>query len=176
MVTYGKGYFTTGPYTPYQDFPGHEVRFKKILQKFGTIKSFVDIGCAYGYIVKRFLKKGIPAKGVDISEWCEQQKIIEGNFIRHDIRNPLPFKDKEFDVLYCEGVLEHFTEEEIDKILKEFERVSERRLLAITFNGYGTQGHLVNQNWEWWFEKIPSNTWLYIGEGSSDIWNEWRFK
>ncbi len=47
----------------------------------------------------------------------EKSKTVQGNIFS------LPFADNTFDGLYNLGVLEHFTQEEIHKILLEFRRV-----------------------------------------------------
>ena len=170
-VEYEKEYFTGIAYSPYQDFKEHRTRVDNIIS-IANPKSVLDVGCAYGYIVRRLLLKGIDAWGIDISKWCEKQSegIISKRFLRHDIREiPWPFKDNRFDTLYCEGVLEHIEEEHIPHIFKEMERVSQNRILAITFGTKATHGHFCNHDMDWWLKKVPRNTWLYCGEASSDV-------
>jgi len=144
-------------------------------------KSVLDVGCAYGYIVKRLRDKGIYAIGMDISEWCSRQRIIPDYYVRHDMRVvPYPFKDKEFDLLYCEGVLEHIGEEYIEGIMKEFERVSERRLLQLSFDWHKNveiePGHINVKHHDWWFERVPLNTWLALDECATERCNKWLYK
>ena len=47
----------------------------------------------------------------------DSPRIIQGNILK------IPIKDETFDGIYNLGVMEHFTEEEIEKILQEFNRV-----------------------------------------------------
>jgi len=54
---------------------------------------------------------------------------LDGNFILADI-NCLPFKDGAFDMVFNEGVIEHFTGKERQHVLNEMARVS-RRYVAV---------------------------------------------
>lgn len=49
-----------------------------------------------------------------------------------DVRS-LPFRNSSFDGIYNLGVMEHFESHEIDKILKEFNRVLKQRCTIIVF-------------------------------------------
>uniref|UniRef100_A0A6M3IXB1 Putative methyltransferase n=1 Tax=viral metagenome TaxID=1070528 RepID=A0A6M3IXB1_9ZZZZ len=176
---YDKAYFTDVAYPGgYRDFPQHDVRFG-IIMHLAHPKSLIDIGCAYGFMVKRALDKGMPAMGVDVSEWAEEQAsriLPKGHFIRCNIEHGLPIKDLEYDCLYSEGVLEHISEDKIDFVLSEMGRVANTRVLAISFEG-DAKGHLCMHDAEWWKERIPAKTWLYVGRCSTDVSpDKWYFK
>ena len=137
---------------------------------------------AYGYIVRRLLDKGIHAMGIDVSKWCEKQaqKIIPGHFIRHDMTKRLPFRNKEFDVVYCEGVLEHIDPYSIADVMREFDRVSKYRIIQTSFSTHKnvseTDGHICIRPMEWWFAMIPEQTWLFLDESGTDGGNQWLYK
>lgn len=42
----------------------------------------------------------------------------------------LPFEDKSADVIFNQGVIEHFTDKEISRMFKEFERVCRKKLVV----------------------------------------------
>jgi len=50
-------------------------------------------------------------------------EINEPNFVRHDLRQPLPFPDASFDGCLCSHVLEHMDCREAVKVMKEVLRV-----------------------------------------------------
>lgn len=185
-IEYEKDYFTKDGYEGYRDYPLNDVRAQKIIDMTHP-KSVLDVGGAYGYIVKRLLEKDIHAICMDVSKWCEEQAktIIPDHFIRHDMRDtPYPFKDKEFDVVYCEGVLEHIEDKFVEPIMAEFERISNERILALTFDWHITSkpysprsaeapGHMNLHNHDWWFKRMPKYTWLFYhptGTQDSDTW------
>jgi len=181
MVEYEKAYFTGDTYEPYWDFPAHEERVKRLIN-ITHPKSVLDVGCAYGFIVRRLLEGGIHAMGVDISKWCEEKAktIIPEHFVRTSADDLSMFRDKEFDVLYCEGVLEHIPEDKLAKVMSEFERVSERRYLQMSFSFHKDvekeYGHVtLKEPWEW-FKIVPLYTWIFLGESGTDGGNAWIYK
>jgi len=183
-VEYEQSYFEAGKdgkgYELYGNFEAHLIRATHIVEMFNPT-SVLDCGCAYGYIVRYLLDKGISAFGIDISRWCEEKAktIIPHNFMRHDIRKPLPFPDMSFDLLYCEGVLEHIEEKYIDDIMKEFGRVAKRRLFQIALEEHkdvGKEvGHQCIKPHSWWANKMPMRTFLAL-HASSDTNMFWIYK
>jgi ubiquinone/menaquinone biosynthesis C-methylase UbiE len=114
---------------------------------------------------------------LDISAWAglQSREIIPGCYIRGHIAW-LPFKDKVFDLCYCEGVLEHIEEQLIDRVMNEMYRVSHKRILGVSFDAPNTLGHICNHSLEWWVEKIPSGTYLGFTGRSLDRENIWLYK
>jgi ubiquinone/menaquinone biosynthesis C-methylase UbiE len=103
---------------------------KKILNHF-TFKYFkkndqvLHAGCGSGQ-VDMDLTGYVNITALDISDKAlkiykdihgDKVKIVEGSIFK------LPFDDHTFDGIYNLGVMEHFTEPEIQEILKEFKRV-----------------------------------------------------
>ena len=158
---YDVSYFTVAPYSPYcatgSESAIADDRYK-VFKNHVYPDSLLDVGCAYGLVVQRCLKDGIFAVGMDTSQWCGLQGLIDGHYVRGTAW-ALPFKDKSFDVLYCDGVLEHLPEHLIGKVMSEFYRVSERRYLAPTYCA-DADHHLCIKDFNWWLERCPPNTWL----------------
>ena len=177
MVEYEKDYFQRIGYDGYRDFDAHKLRVEKIISM-ANPNSVLDVGCAYGFIVKRLLDKGIYAVGMDISGWCEtmSKDIIPLNYVRHDMRiTPYPFREQEFDLLYCEGVLEHIEEEYIPRIMNEFARVSKLRIIQVSFDDHKDvekeEGHILLRDNGWWMSQVPLKT--YVAYHEVSIENNW---
>jgi len=182
MVEYEQEYFNGKGYNEYADFPAHKERVNHLIEMLEP-KSVLDVGCAYGYIVMYLIQRGIRAVGMDISKYAESRAkgIIPHNYVCHDMRvTPYPFKDKEFDVLYCEGVLEHIEEEYIDKVMAEFERVSNRRYIQVSFDWHANVkdelGHVTIKPTTWWFKKIPMGSYLAMGNTATEENIGWLYK
>jgi len=176
QVEYEEKYFTRIGYKPYRDV-GRHAEVVSVILKFKP-QNVLDVGCAYGYIVKRLLWTGVEAWGCDISKWCEKQSVIGDRFACCPAWD-LPYKDKQFDLLLCEGVLEHIEEERMDKVMFEFERVSERRLFQVAYDtpeSAAIPGHVCNHELVWWLDKMPMNTYINAEIKSVDIERLWVYK
>ena len=65
-----------------------------------------------------------------------------GSFVQGD-GFALPFRDQAFDVSFSQGLLEHFSDEDVTRLLREQMRVSARVLASIPTRSYphiGTRG------------------------------------
>jgi predicted SAM-dependent methyltransferase len=80
------------------------------------------------YISKKssplFLNLGSGPRGIDAPEWINIDGFKDKN-VQYlcDFARPLPFKDNTFDGIFCEHVLEHFTNESGRKLLIECSRI-----------------------------------------------------
>ncbi|MCC7574223.1 class I SAM-dependent methyltransferase [Candidatus Woesearchaeota archaeon] len=104
----------------------------KIVKKLKNIKTVLDVGCGPGEYCAEFHRKGYEITGIDYAENVIKQaqkkhpdiKFIVGNAYK------LPFKDQEFDLITCIGVLQCVYEPE--KIINELTRVSKKHIIIST--------------------------------------------
>jgi len=156
-MTFERNYFeegTTG-YRQYRDFPVHYVTASKIQER--NPKSVLEVGGARGYICKILQTHGVPSVCMDVSVYCNQNKVVE-EFVLHDAtKEPYPFKDKEFDLCVSVAVLEHLPEDRIDAVISEMIRVSNRGLHGITFEKTTQDRDTTHCNMhprEWWVDRF----------------------
>ena len=88
-----------------------KIRWSHEIQLFKTYGSgsYLDVGCAFGYLVRYASQYFHRAIGVDISVFALQEARRlhpDLEFIQCDLAN-LPFKDGEFDFVTALDVLEH---------------------------------------------------------------------
>lgn len=177
---YDESYFNGEVYQKYEDFPAHEQRVDKLI-RITHPKSVLDVGCAYGYIVKRLLDKGIDAWGCDVSEYAESRakEIIPGRFKRCPAWD-MPYQSGSIDVIYCEGVLEHIPEDKIEATFKEFQRIGHRFYLQASLQEHPgvnlEPGHVCVKNTDWWLERIPMDSWFLLSPSGSDSGIYWIYK
>lgn len=59
---------------------------------------------------------------------------LQGTFVQADILRFMPFSDSSIDCVFSHGVLEHFTEEEIQSIIDESARVARKAVVSVVPN------------------------------------------
>ena len=110
----------------------------KVIQ-YAKNKKVIEMGCGTGLMAGYLQKKGLDAVALDLSQTvldyasklANQSKIIlPCKYVQGDILN-LKYKSNSFDVSFSNGVLEHFTDEEIIKILKQQMNISNYVIFGI---------------------------------------------
>jgi ubiquinone/menaquinone biosynthesis C-methylase UbiE len=111
---------------------GSKAREKLILKeisKIGKGKSFLEVGCAQGYYLKKALRKTNKVFGVDITK----EFILEAKKTGADTRiasgEKLPFNKEMFDFVLCTETLEHIPDWK--KSVKEIKRVLKKKGVVI---------------------------------------------
>jgi len=97
-------------------------RAEFIIEKFNP-KTVLDVGCAYGELVKAFVDRNVDAYGIDGSEYAiskSDPSIRDRLFKVNFNSDPFPFKDKTFDVIGSFYSVEHV--HNIDFFAKELFR------------------------------------------------------
>lgn len=90
----------------------------------------LDVGCGMGISLEAFNKEN-EIVGLDI---YPKQKIFQDNFsyVKGDGGNMKVFKNKEFDLVICIGVLEHiFSFEKLKKMAEEIQRVGKSYAIVV---------------------------------------------
>jgi len=154
---YGDWGFAQG----YQDFPIHEQIVELILSR--KPSSVLDVGCAYGYIVKRLRERDIDAYGIDISNYAISHAPEEAKpYLQVASAHEIPYPDKRFDLIFCASVLEHIPENLTDTVIAEFQRVADRAILGIAYRDpyslldeHSDITHVNIKDEIWWRQRIP---------------------
>lgn len=111
-------------------------------------ESFLDVGCEWGYHVRRMAKKGLKATGVDISvtkvrkaKLIADQLHINCDFLVQDAEK-LDFEDNSFDWVLCTETLEHLLHDQ--KAAQELIRVA-RKFIIISVPQRSLFWRLINK-------------------------------
>ena len=108
--------------------------YKKIIKMFRVINlpadaKIIDAGCGTGKLASFWLNEGYDILGVDMSDGALAITNKKGvKTMKADILKGLPFEDNSFDLVYSDGLLEHFVDPE--PILTELFRVSGKYVLT----------------------------------------------
>ena len=94
-----------------------------IQPRVGPAPRWLDLGCAYGYVISQAVERGVEAYGVDISSYALRQHPPARGRLARSLAAPLPFLDSRFDVVSAFDLFEHLENPaavlgEIGRILK----------------------------------------------------------
>lgn len=129
----------------------------------------LDVGCGKGFLVYDFTQvvPGVVVAGIDVSEYAIANAKEEiRDVVQVGNANALPFPDKSFDLVYSINTLHNLHCYDLDKALREIERVG-RRHKYICVESYRTEEEKANllywqatceafntpEEWDWWFKQ-----------------------
>ncbi|HEU5252389.1 MAG TPA: methyltransferase domain-containing protein [Solirubrobacterales bacterium] len=111
--------------------------------------SVLDAGCAMGFLVEGLRKRGVDAKGVDVSEYAISQ--VHESVAEHcsvaSLSEPLPGR---YDLVTCIEVLEHIPPEEASTAIANLCAATDCLLLSTSPSDYAEPTHLNVQPPEFW--------------------------
>jgi len=113
-----------------------ELSFRSIVKSLNR-KKILEAACGSGIMSSRIAKQGaavtlldISVNALNIAKYNFNKAGVSAEFIRGDILN-MPFKNETYDIVWNQGVLEHFDNPE--KVLKEMGRVTKKGGFIIAY-------------------------------------------
>ena len=95
----------------------------------------LDVGCGKAFLLHDFTKvlPGARVSGFDVSEHglATAEEEVRGKLFKHDAAKPLPFADKEFDLVVSVNALHNLPVQDVVVALKEMQRVGKRQYLCV---------------------------------------------
>lgn len=132
----------------------------------------LDFGCAKGYLVKAFRLLGVNAFGADISEYaisCADSDTKKFIFHVSDADVSWIANENSVSALMTKDVLEHMTEDAIDKLLSSLSDTFVSKMIHVIPLGdlgkfriddyHRDVTHIQIQNEQWWMEKFSQHGW-----------------
>lgn len=117
---YADGYFEgVGGEVGYEEYAKQEREYMatfdndvRRISEFVSSGTLLDVGCGFGYFVRRALEGGFDAYGVDLSAEgiCEASKHAAGRFFRGTPVNVEQLSGRRFDVIFASHLIEHIPE------------------------------------------------------------------
>jgi len=141
----------------YRDFPVHDITFQRVMAR--KPESVLELGCARGYLLKRFQDRGLVVHGLEVSPHAVDTSVLDKNVVELcDITQPKwRVADKEFDLCLSVAVLEHIPEKHIDAVIAEIKRTCRRGLHGIDFGEHDDgfdKTHCLFRPKEWWVKRF----------------------
>jgi SAM-dependent methyltransferase len=125
--------------------------------------AILDAGCGRGNYLRRLIRDGVPAYGIEPSKVCCEMYLGDVPYSRSDIISFKP--ERKFNGLICMDVLEHLEPASLDANLQAISRLAPNALLGIAnFDDVmdGRHLHLILEDSGWWrkrLEKFFASVW-----------------
>jgi SAM-dependent methyltransferase len=115
---------------PFTQYPDKLARYLSSRYKLPKGSKLLDLGCGRGEFLMGFIRCGLNGYGVDQSS-IAKSVCPEAEILQSDVgKEPLPYHDNSFDVVFSKSVLEHFYYPE--KLVMEIYRIVKPGGLVIT--------------------------------------------
>ena len=156
-------------YGGYKYLPGRWKPVAEALIKeygLGPGSKVLDVGCGKGFLLFEMLllEPGLEIVGIDISEHglAHAPDAVRDKLMIHRAENPLPFGDKEFDLVISLGCLHNLRVFELQAALGEIERVGRHGYVML--ESYRNEQELFNlQCWALTAESFfDTEEWVWI--------------
>ena len=130
----------------------------------GLIRDFhptavLDAGCAMGFLVEQLRKKGVDAKGFDVSEYAISQ-VDESAAPYCKLGSLTDPVEGRYDLITCIEVLEHLPPEQADTAIANLCSATDLVVMSSTPGDYGEPTHLNVMQPEDWATKFAQNGFL----------------
>ena len=159
-------------YGGYRYMEGRWEKVAKAMADYYGIKpgdKILDVGCGKGFLLFDFTKvvPGVEVYGLDISEYAiENSKEEVKGRLQLGNATSLPFEDHSFDFVYSITTLHNLHCYDLDKALREIERVGKKNKY-ICVESYRNEVEKANllywqvtceafntpEEWDWWFKQ-----------------------
>ena len=84
----------------------------------------LDLGCGIGQFTKKFIEYGYSVISADISKIAlSKVQDFNRNIAHIDMRNPLPFDDDKFDLVFANLSIHYFSNLETKNLILEIQRI-----------------------------------------------------
>jgi len=148
--------------------------------------TLLDYGCAKGYLVKALRILDVDAFGCDSSRYAIKNVDSEVRDFCYNVENKDDVINQNYDWLVTKDVLEHMTEDDIDKMLTESKQKIRKmfHVIPLGLDGkfivpeyHDDPSHIQIQSKEWWINKFKEHGWdvvlfTYKVSGIKSNWTE----
>ena len=132
LKTYKKFYESIG--SPLLDLSDNVDRhlISQIQKSVKPAASILEISCGNGADSLQLQELGFKITCTELNpEYVQNAEDLGLNCIEHNTKNKFPFSDKEFDLVYSRLGLHYFTEEELNSIFSELQRIGKKILITV---------------------------------------------
>lgn len=119
----------------------------------------LEVGSGTGVLASPLAKGGVEVVSLDNDPKILEMAAVNARVLGVDIKYvfgealELPFEDGEFAVAFSEGLVEHYSDEEIERLVREHLRVAPVAVVSVPLSGrhpisFGNERWLSREEWE----------------------------
>jgi len=155
---YDKEYFDGGKgYHTYEYSGQYDTWADTIIRLFDPA-NVLEIGCAKGFLVKALRDRGVPAFGIDISDYAlsKADESVEDYLYQHDVTSGKKLGLPKYDLIVSFDTFEHIPKDKLGTV-KEFMKLhGDRYYVRVgtlqTPDWQHDASHITMHRLEWWQE------------------------
>jgi len=140
------------------------------------VDTYLEIGCACGYLIEELLRLGVKVKGWDIAKFIvEKASPAIRPFIEiKSIEEIGSLPDKIFDLVHISGVLGYVPPEKLDYYLSQVKRIAKKYVIVYVGTPDDDDApeenciRLINEKDDWWNKKFAE--YFKIKEKENCLW------
>lgn len=131
-------------------YASHRRVLQRTMRIFPKDITILDVGCGKGSTLSSFREWGFcNSIGIDLAdsglEICQQIGLeLDVDVFKIDA-TATPYKDREFDLIFSEGILEHYMD--YTPFIKEMCRLANKYIVLVQPNHYSVYGRLIKYGW-----------------------------
>ena len=138
-----------------------------LAEVFPEARSFLDIGCAKGFLVRALRERGLEAWGFDHSAWAiERAEPAAQPYLQLAEADAVAF-DRQFDVAVAMSIFESLTEDQLRSLLPRLRRWTRLALFAVIadlprsagLGGTGDLSQITLHDRRWWLALFSEAGW-----------------
>jgi ubiquinone/menaquinone biosynthesis C-methylase UbiE len=142
----------------------------KLKHELKNCKSFVELGCGVKSPAVEYIRN-IRTVGIDghlPSLWANKDNGYFKDYVLADLMH-LPLKYNSFDCVAAFDVIEHLTKPQANQLIEDMEKVSRKKVIISTPNGFNPKCHLEDDNplqvhtCSWTMDEISNRGYVVFG-------------
>lgn len=133
-------------------------------------KTFLDVGCAYGYLVEALRDLGVEAYGVDISSYAVSQAredIRKYCYVANVVEGLPKELQRKYDCISTVEVIEHLHEEDAQPFIHVLCSYTNQIIFSSTPDVFDDPSHFNVQQQEYWVKRFSREG--FLRDFSSDV-------
>jgi len=173
FVQYGYNYYDDGDYGVGYGGYRYDGRYAESVEKMiGYYRlpagaAVLEIGCAKGFVLVEFHKRGMKVAGIDISAYAIENAVPEIKpYLVEGSCETLPWEADRFDFVYCKEALPHLTRDQLPSAVAEAQRVCNSDNIFFEIQvADDADGRKLMKTWDETHQCIESTAWWreYLG-------------